>query len=66
MVTPTENIDILDYFQKIRILIRKKSANLAALQQAPKIGCDLDRSGGRSAAGRPITASGKGVRRTTF
>jgi hypothetical protein len=56
MLTPTENIYIIDYFEKIIVLIRKKSANLAALQQPRKHGCDFGRSYGRSATEDPLAA----------
>jgi hypothetical protein len=30
MSTPPENIDLIDYFSKIAVLIKKKTCNLAA------------------------------------
>jgi hypothetical protein len=66
VLTPTENIDINDYFSKTGILIRKKSANLAALQHPRKMGGGLDRSEGRSANRRPLAAVSVGCEKNTL
>jgi len=43
VLTPDKNIAINGYFLKIRVLIRKKSANLAALQRPWNDGWTFDR-----------------------